>query len=608
MRATSNVGTRQAEVSTLANVSTDRRLLQLDRRAARRLYVSITISTAASVSLIVLLCLLSETVSRVFLGHQGLENTWPLLGVMVALAALRAALIRESEVASQNSSNLIRTTLRRCVNRQLCAVGPAQTRRERSGELAHTVALGIEDLDEFITGYQPARMLAAVVPALVLVAVMLLDPVTVLVLLFAGPMLVLLLAIIGARTQELNRRRFLTDAWMNAHFLDMVQGLVTLKMFGRSREQVETIEAISQDFTDATMRVLRTAFQTSLVLEWAAVGATAFVALEVSLRLMHGEIPFDRALAVLLLTPEFFLPLRQLSLKYHAGSTGTAAAARVFELLDAKPASERRTTAHTPDAAKQDDALWVAPTPPFQLRFEDVSFSYEGRSHPALERITLTMSPGQATALVGPTGAGKSTVAALMLRFIQPSNGRVLVGDTPLQHLDPASWRSLVGWVPQHPYLFHGTVAANIALARPDADQGEIEAAARTAYAHEFIQALPDGYQTPIYENGAGLSGGQRQRIAIARAFLKDAPILVMDEATAHLDAESEELVRQCLLEFMKGRTTLIIAHRLDMAFNADQIAVLEKGRLVASGTHDALLATAALYRTLVSRYQETVI
>jgi thiol reductant ABC exporter CydD subunit len=491
----------------------------------------------------------------------------------------------------------VKGRLRARLTQHLFALGPAHIHTERSGELVSTLVEGVEALDEYLTQYQPARLLAGLVPSLVVLAVLLLDPWTVLVLLFAGPMLVLMLALIGGRTRELNERRFRELSWMSAHFLDMLQGLPTLKMFGRSKEQVETIDEISRQFGDTTMGVLRTAFQTSLVLEWAAVAGTAFVAVEVSLRLMHGMLPFDRALTVLLLAPEFFLPLRQLGLKYHAGTAGKAAAQRIFAILDTPASAQASSPPPT------GGAMGMLPRR-FDIQCAGVQYAYQGGQRPALQGLTLTVPHGQTVALVGPSGAGKTTVANLLLRFVEPDAGAIFVGGMPLRDLDRAAWRTLVGWVPQHPYLFHGTIADNIRLARPDAGAAEIEAAARAAHAHEFIQALPHGYDTPINERGTRLSGGQRQRLAIARALLKDAPVLILDEATSHLDAESEALIHDALLRLMRGRTVLIIAHRLTMVYRADQIVVLDQGRVVESGSHRALLAAGGLYRTLVATYE----
>jgi ATP-binding cassette subfamily C protein CydD len=464
---------------------------------------------------------------------------------------------------------------------------------------------GIETLDEYVREYQVARLLAGVVPTLILLAVLVLDPWSALVLLFAGPMLVLLLALIGARTQELSKRRSLELGWMSSHFLEMVQGLPTLKVFGRSKDQVEAIEDISRRFSTRTMYVLRTAFQTSLVLEWASVGATAFVALEVSLRLMHGLLPFNIALTVLLLTPDFFFPMRQLALKYHAGTAGKAAAERIFDLLDMTP--EVTLHASVDVAPSSASILTASPQNLFDVSLDDVFVTYDGRSAPALAGVTLNLPHGRTTALVGPSGSGKSTLAALLLRFIEPSSGSIRLGDLPLAELDPTSCRSLIAWVPQHPHIFHGTISENIRMARPDAGPDDVVAAARAAHADEFIEALPQGYQTSINEGGTLLSGGQRQRIAIARAFLKDAPMLILDEATAHLDAETEAVIRESLFQLMRDHTILIIAHRLEMVFDADQIVVLDQGRIVETGTHLSLMSgSGSLYRKLVSQYRET--
>jgi thiol reductant ABC exporter CydD subunit len=577
-------------------LSVEKRVLQNNRSARTLFYLTVSIRFLAAALLVAEILLLSEVVNGVFLQQQRLDEVLALLGAILALILVRTGAIWCGDVLAQRAASRVKGSLHQDLTGHLFALGPAYTRTERSGELVNAMVEGVEALDAYLTQYLSARCLAGLVPALVLLVVLALDPWTALVLLFAGPMLLLLLALIGGRAKAITERRFLELSWMSAFFLDVLQGMATLKAFGRSREQATNIEDISRHYGSTTMEVLRTAFQTSLVMEWAATAATALVALEVSLRLMNGKLPFDRTLAVLLLTPEFFLPLRHMALKYHAGTAGKAAAERIFAILNT-PVRELRP-------GSQADTGATPPLPQrFDVRLVDVSYAYDGGRRPALRRFSLTISHGQTVVVVGPTGAGKTTVANLLLRFIEPDSGVITVGGVPLQVLDRSIWRGQVGWVPQLPHLFHGTIADNIWLANPQAGPNEMKTAARAANAHEFIQSLPRGYDTLVGERGARLSGGQQQRIAIARAFLKDAPFLVLDEVTAHLDSKSEELIRDALVRLMRGRTILIIAHRLQLAFGADHIVVMDQGCSVQTGDHQGLMAQQGMYRQLVLTY-----
>ncbi|MCO5183661.1 MAG: thiol reductant ABC exporter subunit CydD [Anaerolineae bacterium] len=573
----------------------ERRLQKLNKQSRRLTSLAIGCGVAAALLLMGQAVLLSETINRVFLGNARRTDVTSLFVFMLILLFGRTALIWIADVINQRAASHLKRDLRGQLSEHILRLGPAYTVGERSGELVHTAISGVENLDEYTTQYVPARILAVIVPVLVFLAILVIDPWTSLVLLFAGPMLILVMALIGTQTKAISERRFEEMNWMSAFFLDILQGLPTLKLYGRSQEQTDSIRQISEQYGNTTMDILRTAFQTSLVMEWAATAATAMVALEVSLRLMNGALPFNQALAVLLLTPEFFLPLRQMALKYHAGTAGKTAADQIFSILD-KPVENRpispSTNSHPQRTPLSGD-----------ICLHNISLAYAEGKRPALNGISLTIPQGQTVALVGKTGAGKSSVAHLLLRFVEPDAGVISVGGLQITTVSADAWRSQIAWVPQNPHLFHGSVAENLRLARPHATQAELIAASQAAHAHDFIQALPQGYDTAIGEQGVRLSGGQRQRLAIARAYLKDAPFLILDEATANLDADSEALVRDSLVRLTQGRTALIISHRLHMVADANEIVLLENGRILEHGNHQTLLAQRGPYHALTQAY-----
>ena len=360
------------------------------------------------------------------------------------------------------------------------------------------------------------------------------------------------------------------------------------------------------------MGVLQVGFLSALVLELLSTLSTAVVAVEIGLRLLYGRLSFEQALFVLILAPEFYLPLRALGMRFHASTAGVAAARRIFAILDTPIGTSRPDAA---DAAGRDQAA-DGPRPPapageraapsgarrraFGIEFAGVSYAYASRGRPALDGVSFAIRPGEHVALVGPSGGGKSTVVRLLLRFIEPAAGRISVDGAPLDSLPAAEWRSLVAWVPQIPYLFYGTVADNIRLGRPGASIAEVMAAARQAHADGFVRRLPQGYDTPIGERGARLSGGEAQRIALARAFLKDAPFVIFDEATANLDPAHEALIQASAARLLAGRTALIITHRLHTIEQAGRVVVLSGGRLVEDGTLAALAEQDGIYRRLL--------
>ena len=587
------IGTRAA------GDSVERRLLRHDRVARRWMIVAVAAGVAATLALVAQLIAVALAVAGVFLEQRTLDDVLPLLALGLGLLLLRTALGVIGELASRRSAERLVGTLRADLTAHALRLGPTWASGERSGEISGVLIGGLEAIDEYVTQFLPARWLAMIVPLLVLLLVLLLDPPSVLVLLFTGPLLLLLLVVIGGRTRSVTEQRFVEMRALSAFFLDVLQGIATLKMFGRSREQVDNLRRISRRYGDATMDVLRTAFQTSLVLEWGATIAIALVAVEIGLRLLEGSIPFERALAVLLITPEFFLPLRALAVRFHSGTAGRAAIGRTFEILDAPLPSQ----AGADDTAAAEGPADRAVTAPPRITFSDVRFTYPGREAPALDGATFELRPGESVALVGASGAGKSTASSLLLRFVDPDAGRIEVDGRPLAGISRTAWRASVAWVPQRPHLFAGSVADNIRLARPSATDQEVAAAARAANATEFIERLPAGLQTPVGEQGARLSGGQRQRLAIARAYLRDVPVLILDEATSHQDEASEAAIADALDRLVPDRTVLLIAHRLRLAERAHRIVVLDAGRVVEQGTPAELLAIGGAYRRLVEDF-----
>ncbi|HSR35399.1 MAG TPA: thiol reductant ABC exporter subunit CydD, partial [Anaerolineae bacterium] len=538
--------------------------------------------------------LLSRAVSQVFLDGYTLSQVSRLLLAFLVLSLVRAAFTWGGEVAANAVAARVKRDLRAQLAAHLLALGPAYIRGERSGELTNTVVEGVEALDAYFRQYLPQLALAALVPVTVLFFVFPIDWVSGLIMLLTAPLIPVFMILIGGVADALTRRQWTSLSRMSAHFLDMLQGLATLKLFGRSREQIRAIARMSDQYRHATMGVLRVAFLSALVLEMVATISTAVVAVQMGLRLLYGHLSFEQGFFVLLLAPEFYLPLRLLGTHFHAGMQGVAAAQRIYEVLG----TEARVK-----AGDELDPATSTSTLTLNLNLKDVHYAYDDGQRPALNGLSFDIFAGEKVAIVGPSGAGKSTVASLLLRFIDPDRGTISVDGRPLSELPPRAWRQQVAWVPQEPYLFHTTVAESIRLARPGATSEEVEHAARQAHAHAFIRALPQGYDTVIGERGARLSGGEAQRIALARALLKDAPLLILDEATANLDPEIEAQVQEAMERLLQGRTALIIAHRLTTVYRADRILVMDQGCIVEEGDHTTLLQQGGLYRSLVQAY-----
>lgn len=541
------------------------------------------------------MALLSTIVSHVFLSNARLAALWPDILLLLAVSMARATLTGAHELLARRMAIGIKSTLRVRLFDHLLRLGPAFSREERTGELITTAVEGIERLDAYISRYLPQVVLSVLVPLMIVVVIAPQDMTTAVLLLVTAPIIPLLMVLVGKYAEERVQRQWEGLTRMGAHFLDAVQGLPTLLLFGRADAESSRIARISERFRERTMQVLRVAFLSGMTLEFMVTCAIGVIAVTLGVRLLNGDIPFDRAFLVLLLAPEYYRPLRDLGTHRHAGMEGKAAMSRIAQILDTPlPISSPKSSTHT--------AIPSAPDGLLTLALRDVSFTYVGSDHQALDGVCLTLRPGTCTALVGRSGAGKSTLVNVLLRFLDAQSGTATVNGLPLDALPPEVWRRHVALVPQHPYLFDGTVRENLRLACPDASDADIVRAATLAGSEQFIQALPQGYETPLGERGARLSAGEAQRLAIARAFLKDAPLLILDEPTSHLDPESEAIIRQAVQTLMRGRTVLVVAHRLTTIRAAEQIAVLDHGRVVEVGPPAALLQAGGAYAQLVGK------
>jgi ATP-binding cassette subfamily C protein CydD len=397
-----------------------------------------------------------------------------------------------------------------------------------------------------------------------------------LVMLATLPLVPVFMWLIGRHTEERTRARWLSLRLLSTHFLDVVRGLATLRAFNRSQAQVERLAAAGEQYRRTTMATLRLSFLSGAVLELASTLGVALVAVTIGVRLDRGGIGLQAGLVALLLAPELYLPLRQLGARYHASADGLAVADRMLTLLE-RPAEIGAGGALAP------------PSPATAaVRLEGVSFSYPSRAGLVLDGLDLELWPLELVALAGDSGAGKSTVASLVLRLAEPTSGRVTAGGADLAACSTEAWRRLVAWVPQRPTMFHGTVAGQIRLGHPAATDEQVQRAAREAGADAFIRTLPNGYDTLVGDGGRPLSAGEVRRVALARALVRDTPLLVLDEPTADLDPASARLVGEAIARLRGTRTVLLIAHRPELAALADRVVVLAGGRAVVPAESEA--------------------
>ncbi len=572
----------------------DIRLFQLTKGVRLRILLSTVLGLIAVGAGVAGLAIFAIVIARVFRGEAEYSSlAFPMIGVAI-LIGVRGIFQYLQNGTAHHTSSIVKIKIRENLYQHCLALGPGHFDQRRTGGVILTLGDGVEGLETFFGQYLPQILIAAIAPILIFVFMAVLDwPVA---LIFLGFALFTLVApaVFHSWNQKSSMHRYRSYGSLGADFLDGVQGLATLKAFGQSGRHGDRLADRARTLYRSTMGVLAANIATGGVTVL-GISAGAAVALGVGAgRVAAGDMEIRTLLIVMMFGVEVFKPLRELTMLYHKGMIASAAAQSIFNLMAESVEikdPEKSTVAETPTL-----------TP--EIKFENVTFAYDQGRGNALEDVSFTLGQGEKLGLVGPSGAGKSTIVWLVYRFFDPQKGRILLGGQDLRDLPLDHIREHISVVTQDTYLFHGTVADNLRFGKQDATQEELEAAARAANAHEFISQLPQGYDTYVGERAIRLSGGQRQRIAIARALLKNAPILVLDEALSSVDAENEALIQEALDRLMQGRTTLIIAHRLSSIVGADRILVLDDSRLVEVGPHAELINAGGVYSRLMADQQ----
>jgi ATP-binding cassette subfamily B protein len=612
----------------------DLRLWRITSGLRGRIALAILLGLLALAIGIARFAFLGQFLARLFRGAPTAELVIPLVGALAAIL-LRPWLDHVRTMVAHRTATRVQEALRGRLYDKIVALGPAWFGAERTGGVMLSIIDGVEQLQTFFGQYLPQVAIAACAPVAIFAFIAFWDVPVAAVMLCAALFTLMAPAVVHERTGRASRVRQDAFKAFGEEFLDAMQGLPTLKAFGQSGSYGRMLADKARALSDSTFLVLGTSILTRGITDLGtAFGAAAALVLG-AYRVRHGEMSIEALLIVLMAGTEIFRPLRELRTVLHQGLTGQAAAAGINALLDtpitapgtppgappivipapsivipaspivipAKAGTQGRThDAYLGSRFRGNDGIGRGTDAGLatSIAFEAVSFAYPGGRRAAHRDLSFAIASGERVGIVGPSGSGKSTIVRLLLRLHDPQSGAVLIGGQDLRALDPQAVRRLIAVVAQDTYLFHGTIEENLRLGCPDAAEADIVAAARAANAHDFIETLPDGYQTVIGERGARLSGGQRQRIAIARALLRDAPILVLDEALSSVDAENESVIQQALDRLMAGRTTLILAHRLSSVINADRILVLDDGAVAQSGRHAELIAQDGPYRRLM--------
>ena len=545
-----------------------RRLLRSAGPGRRLLAIDAVLGVVSVALLIVQATLLANVISRAFLDGESVADLSGELIALAALAVARGLIASMFETAGRWGAVAVMSGLRRQLATKLLRERPGGLAGEQRGELATASVQGVDALEAYFAGYLPQLVISCIGPLAILIWSAPRDLIATAVLAVTVPLIPIFMVLVGRAAKRRADERWRTLTVLSGHFLDVVTGLKPLLANARADAQIETSERSGERYRDETIRTLRVGFLSALVLELLAMIGVALVAAVIGVQLAAGDLGLAAGLTVLILAPEVYMPLRRLGAQYHASTDGLAAAERIFEILDAPAAvSVAESPRPCPDPARS------------TLIADDVAFSYPGSREPALSGFTLAIEPGETVALVGPSGAGKTTLTHLLMRLADPAMGRVACGGIDLADVDPREWRRRISWIPQRPTIFPASVADNVRFAAPDASEADVLEALRRADALAFAEELPEGIETTIGDGSRELSMGQRQRIALARAFLRPGALVILDEPAANLDEGSERAVAAATADLLEGRSALLVAHRPEFVRLADRRVELRAPR-----------------------------
>lgn len=536
--------------------------------------------------------LVAHVLTAAIFAGRSLDALWPAVAGLPVLAVARFMLSLLQRRCTFQAGAQVSDRVRIALERRLRQRGPSWAAQQTSGDVVTQLVDGVNALVPYYAGYLPQVALTAAIPAVIVLAVLMADPWSALILLLTAPLIPLFMVLVGDAAERASERRWSRLRRMGARFMDALSGLTTLRLCRAAAREQALLAATGQAYRRETMAVLRIAFLSALVLEFFATLSIAVLAVLIGFRLMWGTLGFEQGLFVLLVAPELFLPLRTLGAQRHKRMDAAAAAQDLIELL-AKPPDEEVPATGAPTAPGIFAAHRIA------ITFDQISFSYEAQRE-VLHDLDLCVEAGTRLTLVGSSGSGKSTLFNLLMGFVTPLSGRILVNGEDLASLELSSWRRHIGWISQRAHIFHGSLRDNLLIAAPTADEMQLKRALRATALLPVIARLPQGLDTPLGEHGHGLSGGERQRLALARAWLRDAPLLLLDEPTQHLDAATAAAIDQAVGRLAEGRTVIRIAHRLDTIAADERVAVIADGQIIEVGVAGVLRATHGAFARLL--------